>query len=278
MIALLVVANQYKLNPFTREIYAFPTDGGIVPILGVDGWMRITNEHPMFNGMRFEYGPSLDIKNNKDEYLRTVQEYVDRIMYRKDRAEPIVVREYYVECTRDTGPWREMPRRMLRHKALMQCARYAFGFAGVYDEDDAEVISANSVTMANDDVEKLPNGRVHHRKPKTTTPPAEQTVDKPATEPAPQDNDPIDAEFTAKPDNPNEDILRQEIMDEIEVALAKEDTSDKVLAEIGDRLATDRVKKILGEESHAWLKGLWIKRCEAGEVKDAAVTPKKRLF
>jgi len=27
---------------------------------------------------------------------------------------------------------------MLRHKALIQCARLAFGFAGIYDQDEAE--------------------------------------------------------------------------------------------------------------------------------------------
>lgn len=30
-----------------------------------------------------------------------------------------------------------MPNRMLRHKAAIQATRYAFGFAGIYDEDEA---------------------------------------------------------------------------------------------------------------------------------------------
>ncbi|MCL6229905.1 recombinase RecT [Bartonella bilalgolemii] len=30
---------------------------------------------------------------------------------------------------------------MLRHKAVIQCARYAFGFSGIYDEDEAERIN-----------------------------------------------------------------------------------------------------------------------------------------
>ena len=29
---------------------------------------------------------------------------------------------------------------MLRHKALIQCARIAFGFAGIYDEDEGQRI------------------------------------------------------------------------------------------------------------------------------------------
>ena len=39
MAALLIVANQYGLNPWTKEIYAFPDkNNGIVPVVGVDGW------------------------------------------------------------------------------------------------------------------------------------------------------------------------------------------------------------------------------------------------
>jgi len=46
MLALLVVADQYRLNPFLNELYAFPDKkGGITPIVGVDGWSRIINDH-----------------------------------------------------------------------------------------------------------------------------------------------------------------------------------------------------------------------------------------
>ena len=34
--------------------------------------------------------------------------------------------------------WQKWPRRMLRHKALIQAARVAFGFAGLSDEDEFE--------------------------------------------------------------------------------------------------------------------------------------------
>lgn len=122
MMALLVVADQYKLNPFTKEIYAFPDKGGIVPVVGVDGWARIINEHPQFDGMSFAF----------DDVSCTCT------MYRKDRTHPIVVTEYLAECKRGTQPWSSHPKRMLRHKAMIQCARLAFGFAGIYDPDEAE--------------------------------------------------------------------------------------------------------------------------------------------
>ena len=54
-IALLIVANQYGLNPWTKEIYASPDkQNGIVPVVGVDGWSRIINENQQFDGMDFE--------------------------------------------------------------------------------------------------------------------------------------------------------------------------------------------------------------------------------
>lgn len=126
MTALLIVANQYGLNPWTKELYAFPDKGGIVPVVGVDGWARIINEHPAFDGMDFEMAP-----DGSDCTCK---------IYRKDRSHPISATEYMAECKRGTGPWQSHPRRMLRHKAMIQAARLAFGFAGIYDQDEAERI------------------------------------------------------------------------------------------------------------------------------------------
>lgn len=129
MYALMVIAKQYGLNPWTKEIYAFPDKGGIVPIVGVDGWMRIINSHPQFDGMEFEQN----------------EESCTCIIYRKDRNHPTKVTEFMAECRRsNAGPWQTHPRRMLRHKALIQAARMAFGFAGIYDEDEAERIKENA--------------------------------------------------------------------------------------------------------------------------------------
>ncbi|EOT6142437.1 TPA: recombinase RecT, partial [Escherichia coli] len=47
-----------------------------------------------------------------------------------------------------TGPWQSHPKRMLRHKAMIQCARLAFGFAGIYDKDEAERIVENTAYTA----------------------------------------------------------------------------------------------------------------------------------
>lgn len=126
MSALLIVANQYRLNPWTKEIYAFPDqNNGIVPVVGVDGWARIINENPAFDGMDFA----------QDDESCTC------IIYRKDRSHPIKVTEYLSECKRSVKPWQSHPKRMLRHKAMIQCARLAFGYVGIFDHDEAERIA-----------------------------------------------------------------------------------------------------------------------------------------
>lgn len=125
MTALMVVANQYGLNPWTKEIYAFPDkNNGIVPVVGVDGWSRIINSHPQFDGMEFA----------QDDKSCTC------IIYRKDRSRPVSVTEFMDECKRPTGPWQSHPKRMLRHKAMIQAARLAFSYVGIYDQDEAERI------------------------------------------------------------------------------------------------------------------------------------------
>ena len=54
--AFLIVAKQYDLNPFTKEIYAFKGHGGgIQPMVSVDGWLKIVNAHPQFDGMNFTF-------------------------------------------------------------------------------------------------------------------------------------------------------------------------------------------------------------------------------
>jgi phage recombination protein Bet len=127
--ALLIVAKQYGLNPWTKEIYAFPDKGGIVPVVGVDGWSRIINSNQQFDGMDFE----------QDEKSCTC------VIYRKDRKHPIKVTEWMAECKRSgVKPWESHPYRMLRHKAMIQCARIAFGFGGIYDDDEAARIVENT--------------------------------------------------------------------------------------------------------------------------------------
>lgn len=129
--AFLLVARDYKLNPITKEIYAFPDkNGGIQPIVSIDGWLNMINSHPQMDGIEFE-----EIINDGKVEAVTCR------IHRKDRSKPAVVTEYLAECKRNTQPWTQWPIRMLRHKAAIQCARVAFGFAGIMEPDEFERMS-----------------------------------------------------------------------------------------------------------------------------------------
>lgn len=136
--AFLLVARQYDLNPFTKEIYAFPArSGGIQPVVSIDGWLKIINDHPQMDGM--------DLIENFDNGQITSLKCV---IYRKDRAHPTVVTEYLTECMRGTEQWKQKPVRMLRHKAAIQGGRYAFGFAGIVDPDEADRMVEQGTLMS----------------------------------------------------------------------------------------------------------------------------------
>lgn len=138
LLALVVVSNEYGLNPLTKEIYAFPAKGGgIVPVVSVDGWIRMMNDHPQFDGIEYEW------EREGGKLISCTS-----IIYRKDRTHPTRVTEYLSECKRGTDPWK-MEHRMLRHKATIQGARVAFGFSGIVDEDEADSAhGARDVTPA----------------------------------------------------------------------------------------------------------------------------------
>jgi phage recombination protein Bet len=126
--AFLMVADRYGLDPFTKEIYAFPgKGGGINPVVSIDGWIHLVQSHPDSNGFSFTYG------HDEEGRLRSAT----CTMFRKNHDQPVVVTEFLSECYRNTEPWNLMPARMLRHKAFKEAARYCFGFSGVIDEDEA---------------------------------------------------------------------------------------------------------------------------------------------
>jgi RecT family len=132
LLTLVVVANEYGLSPLLKEIYAFPAKGGgITPVVSIDGWISMVNRQSQFDGLEF----SFESDGEGAPIACTCTIYV------KGRTHPVRVTEFFKECFRNTEPWKQMPRRMLRHKALKEAARVAFGFSGVSDEDEAHDVA-----------------------------------------------------------------------------------------------------------------------------------------
>jgi phage recombination protein Bet len=176
---LVIVANQYQLNPFLKELYAFPKKGGgVVPLVGVDGWIKIANREPDYDGM------DVEIFGDGDKPTHGTC-----TIYHKSRSHPTVVTEYYKECYRNTDPWNQMPRRQMRNKTIIQAVRVAFGVSGIHDEDEAEDVGMRDVTPR---AQIDPN--VNRLAPPEATPPKDrkQRQPKPEAAPEPQPDPPAD--------------------------------------------------------------------------------------
>jgi phage recombination protein Bet len=138
LLALVVVANEYGLNPFLKELYAFPAKGGgIIPIVSVDGWNKMLNRQPDFDGIEFE-----DNHDNEGNLISCTA-----TIHIKNRSHAVKITEYLVECKRNSEPWNNMPHRMLRNRTLCQASRVAFGFSGVRHEEEVIEIEATAMPI-----------------------------------------------------------------------------------------------------------------------------------
>lgn len=130
---LLVACEALQLSPVGREVFAIKGPdqrSGIQIVIGLDGWLRLMDQHPAFEGIQFI---------ESEELEEGVPSWIECTIYRRDRRKPISAKEYLSESRRAEGAWLTHPRRMLRNKSLVQCARLAFALpslaSGVYQEE-----------------------------------------------------------------------------------------------------------------------------------------------
>ena len=129
------VCAKYDLNPLVSECAAFVSGGKLSVVVMIQGWYRIVNRQPDFDGVEFE-----DRLDSNGGIIATTC-----VMYLKNRSRPVRVTEYLSECRQERSDvWKKYPFRMLRHKAYIQCAKMAFGISEVIDDDEASRIAANS--------------------------------------------------------------------------------------------------------------------------------------
>ena len=242
--AFVIVANEYRLNPFTREIHAFADPRkGVIPIVGIDGWTKIVNSHESYDGVEFDG----HVENG-------VHAATTCIMYVKGRSHPVKVTEWLKECRRPTDPWMQMPRRMLRHKAYMQAARLAFGISGIHDEDEArdmvymgppapEPTSSMVAKSRADSLESRLTGQVLPTTPESVSSQATEPIDATnSSEPAQASIDPTvesdappSAAPQAEPSSPPADPGAPRLHEQAAILLAEK-------AECGDDVAIARLQ------------------------------------
>jgi hypothetical protein len=116
---ILVTTKCYQLNPLLGQIdWELNLDGSYEVYIPIDGWITLIHRQPTFQGITFDQSP---------ESENGIPIWMECTIFRSDLNHHTTVREYYAELKTEHPIWQQMPRRMLRHKTLQQCARLAFG-------------------------------------------------------------------------------------------------------------------------------------------------------
>ncbi|HIF9538171.1 TPA: recombinase RecT [Photobacterium damselae] len=153
--SFLLVCQRYDLDPFRKEIIPFKDkSGAYLPVVTIDGWLKVITTHPQCDGFSFEFSSTV-VK--VDGLQREVFESCTCTMYRKDWKHPVPITEWTRCCYRPpiqkynaktkqyysiNTPWQTHFERMLQHKTMIQTARYTLGLGDIYDLDEAQRIVA----------------------------------------------------------------------------------------------------------------------------------------
>jgi hypothetical protein len=144
---------EYRLNPRADEIDLVQFEEGRWQVfITVNGWAKLINAHPAFCGIEF---------SEASEFEEGVPLWMGCAIYRTDRVKPIVVKEYFSEMKTEHAAWQQMPRRMLRHRAMQQCARLAFGITVPECKPSYFLHNKLIPKMNSSESKKLPETRSH---------------------------------------------------------------------------------------------------------------------
>src|SRR6185312_14872260 len=88
------------LNPFLKEIWFVPSVGVMA---GRDGYLRVANDHPMFDGMETRVE-----RNDNNVPIKAVC-----TVWRKDRNHPIVCEAFFSEYRKNGNVWQTYPSAMI---------------------------------------------------------------------------------------------------------------------------------------------------------------------
>lgn len=120
----LEVCKRTGLDPFLKEIWYVPEKGIIMA--GRDGYLRVANEHPAFDGMKTRV--ERDDKGIPIKATCTV--------WRKDRGHPIICEAWYSEYKKSSPVWNQYPSAMISKVAEVLALKRSFAINGVVTEEE----------------------------------------------------------------------------------------------------------------------------------------------
>ncbi|NQZ49669.1 MAG: recombinase RecT [Moritella sp.] len=149
---VVALCEAYGLNPYERHLYIEHNDHGMLePILRIDGWYKIANAHPDYDGFEFfesevettidlsSYSESMNLPPRMEGEKRSVHTYVGCKIYRKSVKHSPIVKTYFEEVfNSQSSTWLTHPKRRLQQKAFAEAVRIVLG-VNIFEAGMAEL-------------------------------------------------------------------------------------------------------------------------------------------
>lgn len=118
------VCKSTGLNPFLKEVYYVPEKGIIMAAR--DGYLRVANEHPQFDGME-----TLVERDDRNIPIKATCR-----VWRKDRNHPTTCEAYFSEYKKSSPVWTQYPSAMISKVAEVLALKRSFSINGTVTEEE----------------------------------------------------------------------------------------------------------------------------------------------
>ncbi len=120
---LVEVARATGLNPLLREVWFVP---GVGVMAGRDGYLRVANDHPQFDGM----------ETSVERDAAGIPIKATCRVWRKDRGHPVTCEAYYNEYKKESPVWKTYKSAMISKVAEVLALKRSFSINGVVTEEE----------------------------------------------------------------------------------------------------------------------------------------------
>ena len=140
----LALAAKYDLDPFAKEIWFVQMKGRNTILTGRDGYLKIANRNPNFDGMESDVVCAGDKFYKEGGIIKHAYNAANRgpiigayaVVHRKDRNHPAYVFAPFREYNKGRGVWTEYPSAMILKVAESMALKRAFSISGLVTEEE----------------------------------------------------------------------------------------------------------------------------------------------
>jgi phage recombination protein Bet len=133
------LSGKYNLDPFAKEIWFLKMGGTPTITTSRDGYLKIANEHPAFDGLASDVVYAKDSFSKTPEGVNHTYGVGDRgailgayaLIFRKDRKFPIYVFAPMKDYQKPSNIWKTYPHAMILKVAEAMALKRAFSLSGL---------------------------------------------------------------------------------------------------------------------------------------------------